>query len=94
LTSYLNASDERRTWTRITRPDGRTLELAPGEEAELDLAEDFSDPFLRPAPARVEAPEPAPKAFSAPKASRVTPEVTAPPADSPEAAAEATEPKE
>jgi hypothetical protein len=49
LKAYFNADVHTRTWNHITRQDtGRTLELAPGEEAELDLPDDFEDPYLTP----------------------------------------------
>lgn len=43
---YVNTSSETRRWTGIQRPDGRGLELGPGETVELDC--EVSDPFLAP----------------------------------------------
>ena len=45
---YANRDVHRRVWPGIARPNGRTLELEPDEEAELDLPSDFTDPHLRP----------------------------------------------
>ena len=44
---YYNSGDSERYWVTISRPDGRTLQLKPGEEARLDLPADFSDPYLK-----------------------------------------------
>jgi hypothetical protein len=49
---YKNDSDESRLWPSISTSDGSTLELAPGEEAELDLPEGFEDEYLKPAGAK------------------------------------------
>lgn len=43
---YVNTSSETRRWTGIQRPDGRGLELEPGETVDLD--QEVSDPFLQP----------------------------------------------
>jgi hypothetical protein len=45
---YQNTSSEQRLWPSLQRPDGTTLELAPGEEITLDLPLDFEDPHLKP----------------------------------------------
>lgn len=51
METFVNTDVQARTWTRISRPDGRTLSLAPGEEAELDpAAVDAADPYLKAAP--------------------------------------------
>lgn len=44
---WKNVDVHTRVWTHLQRPDGRTLELQPGEEVELDLSGDFDDPYLR-----------------------------------------------
>lgn len=43
---YRNADYQTRVWPSIQRPNGRTLELEPGEEVELDLPDDFVDRHL------------------------------------------------
>lgn len=68
METFVNTGEQSYTWPRIQRADGRTLELAPGEQAELDVAPDFSAPHLaRVKPKAVPrshytppAPEPAP----------------------------------
>ena len=47
---YQNTSSETRRWTGVQRPDGRGLELGPGETVELDC--EVSDPFLAPVDTR------------------------------------------
>jgi hypothetical protein len=56
---YKNTSDEQRTWPSLQRPDGATLELAPGEEVDLDLPAGFEDLHLKPSLATVEEQRPA-----------------------------------
>jgi hypothetical protein len=70
---YQNTSSETRRWTGIQRPDGRGLELEPGEVVELDC--EVSDPFLAPVspPRKGKKPDPAPEP---------APDDTAAPADS------------
>lgn len=46
--AFVNSADEERTWPGIQRPDGSTLQLAPGETAELDLPGEFEDEYLKP----------------------------------------------
>ena len=46
LRTFTNTDVHGRVWPHIQRPDGSTLELAPGESAEVDLPEEFSDPHL------------------------------------------------
>jgi len=58
-----NVSDHRRVWPALQTPEGTTLELAPGETAEVALPEDFEDPYLKvlsaaKAKAKAETPEP------------------------------------
>lgn len=49
MKTYVNTSSQTRHWLGLTRPDSlRTLELAPGEEAELDLPDNFTDHHLKP----------------------------------------------
>lgn len=59
---YVNTSSEARRWLHVQRPDGRGLELEPGETVDLD--QEVSDPFLQPVePKRKRAkadPDPAP----------------------------------
>jgi len=43
---YRNTTEQRRVWPTIQRPDGTTLDLEPGETAELELPENFSDATL------------------------------------------------
>lgn len=57
---FVNSDVIRRAWHRISLPSGETLELGPGEAAELDLAPNtaagneepngFHDAWLKPAP--------------------------------------------
>jgi|HubBroStandDraft_6_1064221.scaffolds.fasta_scaffold209095_2 hypothetical protein len=49
---YRNADYQTRVWPSLQRSDGRTLELGPDETAELDLPDDFADPFLTTEPRR------------------------------------------
>lgn len=76
---YTNTSNATRIWLTLTNPEtGTTLELAPGESAELDLPADFTDPFLtETAPAKSRTP----KAEPAPEATPVTPTVEPTPKD-------------
>lgn len=41
---YRNTDDHRRVWGKLQRPDGRTLELDPGEV--VDLNETTDAPYL------------------------------------------------
>lgn len=43
---FTNTDVHTRRWNDVRREDGRTLELAPGESADLDLPTDFTDPYL------------------------------------------------
>jgi len=46
MTVYTNASSERRIWPTLTNPaTGRTVELAPGQQVELDVP--VNDPYLQ-----------------------------------------------
>lgn len=48
---YFNADSHARVWPTQTNPQtGTTLELAVGQEIELDLPADFEDAFLKPVP--------------------------------------------
>lgn len=52
---YRNVSSSARVWPHLTNAEtGRTLDLAPGADAEVDVPEGFSDGFLEPVPAPVE----------------------------------------
>lgn len=42
---FKNSDVHTRTWNHLMRLDGRTLELAPGEEVELDINDSPDDPF-------------------------------------------------
>lgn len=45
--TFANSDIHTRVWPGIIRPDnGQTLELEPGGTAQLDLPDDFSDPYL------------------------------------------------
>ena len=45
---FFNRDTHTRIWTKISVPaTGRTLQLDPGESAELDLPEDYEDPYLK-----------------------------------------------
>ena len=46
MTLFKNSDVHARVWTHVQRPDGRTLELEPGEEVELDLSDGFEDAYL------------------------------------------------
>jgi hypothetical protein len=53
MDTYVNTDVHTRTWPTISREDGRTLSLAPGEEVELDSASvPASDPYLKRQPRR------------------------------------------
>ncbi len=58
-----NADVQERVWpSLVDKGTGRTLSLAPGESAEVDVPEGFSDPYLVPASPKksTKAQEPAP----------------------------------
>lgn len=62
---FRNTDNVRRTWASLTNTEtGRTLELDPGQEADVEVPAGFTDPWLRPvrSPKPAPAPEPAPKA--------------------------------
>lgn len=48
MTTYVNTGDQTRVWVTISRPDGSTLQLAPGEEVDLDLAPNTAGPDEEP----------------------------------------------
>lgn len=53
---YRNSSPERRTWIELTDPEtGRTLELDPDEEVDLDQ-HDLVDRHLTPVPVQHDRP--------------------------------------
>ena len=59
-----NTDVHARTWGSLTNTEtGRTLHLGPGEQADVDLPDEFTDTFLKPAkakpPKKSSAPEPA-----------------------------------
>ena len=45
MASYRNTDVHVRTWPSLRRPDGRTLELGPGEKVDLDV--DVTDVWLK-----------------------------------------------
>lgn len=47
MDTFTNADVESRVWPTISRPDGSTLTLGPGESADLDLPDNFADPYLK-----------------------------------------------
>ena len=49
---FRNFDVHTRVWPGLQRADGRTLELEPDEECELDLPETFADEHLRAVPRR------------------------------------------
>lgn len=54
---YVNASAHRRTWSRLRNKEtGRTLDLAPGEEAEVEVPQGFEDPYLQAVPSAPQKP--------------------------------------
>ena len=43
-----NTGDQTLHWNALTNMEtGRTLELAPGESAEVDISDGFTDPYLK-----------------------------------------------
>lgn len=44
MTVYVNKDHQRRIWPRVKDAMGRTLDLAPGQEVDLDV--DVDDPHL------------------------------------------------
>ena len=47
LNRFVNIGEAIRVWGTISRPDtGQTLQLEPGETADLSLPKDFTDPYL------------------------------------------------
>ena len=48
MRTFTNSDHETRVWPGIVDPEGHTVELAPGEEIELDLPDDFEDAHLVP----------------------------------------------
>lgn len=61
MPTFRNADSQTRVWPHLRHPETqRSLELAPGEEVELD--HDPKDPFL--APTRQPKPKAAPAAVS------------------------------
>ncbi len=59
--TFYNASEHTRFWPALRNSAGRTLELAPGEEAELDLPADFEDAYLKARPVEAEPVSRSPK---------------------------------
>ena len=57
MTTVRNSDAYGRTWNRLTNIEtGRTLSLEPGEVAETDLPEGFSDPNLEILESKTDAP--------------------------------------
>lgn len=56
---FENTSPVERTWSNLTdSKTGRTVHLAPGDTAEIEVPDGFDDPFLKPvdsAPAKAKA---------------------------------------
>ncbi len=89
LETLKNVSGAARIWPDLANAEtGRTLELAPGELAQVDVPDGFFDPYLQlvtqsvsaPKPKAAKAPKPAPPAKPAPAESAPEPE---PPQDTP-----------
>ena len=78
--SFTNTDTQTRTWpTMVNAGTGRTLCLAPGQSADVEVPAGFSDPWLKPARATAKsAPKPA-----LPTSSPGTPEADAVKPDSP-----------
>lgn len=57
--AFVNSGDESRTWPGIQRPDGSTLQLEPGETADLELPAHFQDEYLKPVKTPAKATVPA-----------------------------------
>lgn len=54
---FVNTAVHARVWTHLVNAEtGATLELAPGAEAEVDVQDGFTDPYLRPVQVRSEKP--------------------------------------
>lgn len=87
---YRNTDSETRIWPTLQRPDGRTLELAPGEEAEVG-EEIAADPWLAPVARATPPAEPLRGSQVATGPARSEP---APQSTPPSAAAAADAPKE
>ncbi len=49
MASYTNTDDQQRIWIGLQNADGTTVSLEPGGSVELDLPDDFDDPYLKPA---------------------------------------------
>lgn len=82
---YKNISDVRCIWPAVQRPDGSTLELGPGETAELNEKVDAAYLELVAAPpAPTPAPAPAPPAPAPVTPAPVPTPAPAAPADSKE----------
>jgi hypothetical protein len=48
VNTVVNTDVNTRVWPRLQLADGHTLELGPGEAAEIDLPAGFEDPYLKP----------------------------------------------
>lgn len=57
-----NTDFYRRAWSDLSDATGHTLELGPGETADVALPEGFTDPFLRPVSPKKKMPAPEPAA--------------------------------
>jgi hypothetical protein len=79
MTRVVNTSYQNRTWPDLTDSEtGRTLQLNSGEEAEVELPEDFDDVWLQPA---VKSPRKPPVAPEVAPESLKTSTETVPPVD-------------
>jgi hypothetical protein len=48
MQTFVNIDTHTRIWASISVPEtGATLELAPGEQVDLDLPKSFDDPYLK-----------------------------------------------
>ena len=60
---YVNTDYQTRVWPDLKGPDGRTLELGPGQSADVEVPDDFDDPYLKPHASKGSAkPPPSPPA--------------------------------
>lgn len=52
LRTFKNGDVYHRIWPSLQTPDGHTVDLDPEEQVQLDLPDNFKDPFLVPVPFR------------------------------------------
>jgi hypothetical protein len=60
MRTFRNTDVHVRVWPSLQRPDGRTLELEPNEEADLLLPSDFEDAHLKQVPRKPKDASPEP----------------------------------